>query len=235
MKKRFQDIQMSASYKPETRLSFRAEHSDESITVYVHDVIGDPAEGLDSRSLVPIIDQNHDRQLIFNINTPGGSVFDAISVYAATVLHGNVRADITGMAASAGTILASGANSIRIASSGVYWMHEAWTAFVMMGNARELESIVSEITPTLRMIDGEIADIISTRSGQDISKVAEMMAGVDGSDGTKFTGKEAVDLGFADELIPLQGPPEERHEPEQDIVKRTYLDMVVAHRRRAAA
>ena len=228
MKKRFQHIQMSAG-KAETRLAFHAEHSEDALTVYVHDVIGDSFEGLDSGSLVPIIDQNHDRELIFNINTPGGSVFDAIAVYTAAVLHGNVRSDITGMAGSAGTILASSAGNIRIATTGAYWVHQAWT--IAMGNAMEMEAIAKD----LRDIDADIADLLATRSGNSVDEIVELMIGGDGADGTRFNGREAVDLGFADELIPLKEKPEPENDPEQDIVKRSYLDMVVAHRKRAAA
>lgn len=227
MKKRFQDIQMSAC-KAATRLGFKLQESDEALTIYVHDVIGDFFEGLDSGSLVPEINKNLDRQIILNINSPGGSVFDAISIYSTLVEHGNVRADITGMAASAATILASSADNIRIATSGMFQIHRAWT--IAMGNAAEMESIGK----TLRAIDDEIADVLSTRSGTSIDEIVQMMDGGDGADGTTFMGREAVELGFADELIPLKEKPKPEDEPEQDIVKRTYLEMLVAHRRRVA-
>lgn len=229
MKKRFQDIKMSSRTKAETRLAFRLEdHSEDVLTIYVHDVIGDPFDALDSASLVPIIDKNRDRQIVLNINSPGGSVFDAISIYSALAEHGNVRADISGMAASAATIIASAADHIRIATSGVYWMHSAWT--IALGNATEME----DIAKALRSVDGEIADLLSTRSGTTVEEIANLMQGDNGADGTRFTGRETVDFGLADELIPLKEKPDPEEEQEQDIVKRSYLDMVVAHRRRAA-
>lgn len=227
MKKRFQDIQMSAC-KAATHLGFKLQESDDALTIFVHDVIGDPFDEMDSASLVPEIIANADRQIILNINSPGGSVFDAISIYSALVEHGNVRADITGMAASAATILASSADNIRIATSGMFQIHRAWT--IALGNAAEMEAIAK----TLRSIDSEIADLLSTRSGTSVEEIVQLMDGGDGADGTTFNGKEAVDLGFADELIPLKTKPTPENEPEQDIVKRSYIDMVVAHRRRAA-
>lgn len=229
MKKRFQEIKMSSRTKAETRLAFRLEeHADDVLTIYVHDVIGDPFDGMDSASLVPVIDKNRGRQIVLNINSPGGSVFDAISIYSSLAEHGNVRADISGMAASAATIIASAADNIRIATSGIYWIHQAWT--IALGNAAEME----DIAKALHSIDGEIADLLSTRSGTSSDEIANLMQGENGADGTRFTGKEAVAFGFADELIPLKGKPESEPEPEQDLVKRSYLDMVVAHRRRAA-
>ena len=227
MKKRFQDIKMSTC-KAATRLGFTMQESDEALTIFVHDVIGDFMDGLDSQSLVTQIAAASDRQIILNINSPGGSVFDAISIYTALAEHGDVRADITGMAASAATILASAADTIRIATAGTFMIHRAWT--IALGNASEMEALAK----TLRLIDREIADLLSARSGTSVEEIVQLMDGVDGADGTTFSGKEAVEHGFADELIPLKTKPTPENEPEQDTVKRSYIDMVVAHRRRAA-
>ena len=199
--------------------------------IFMHGIIGDDWEGMDSRTIVGAIREVPSNETIrLDINTPGGFVFDAVSIYTALVQHdGAVIADITGAAESSGTIVASAADTIRISAAGFYTVHEAWT--LALGNHREMTSMANR----LRNVDRQIAGILQTRSGLTQTEIADFMQG-DGPDGTTFTGAEAVEKGFADELIPLKGPPVERNSARKAPVglKRRALAAQMALRRRAA-
>lgn len=204
-------------------IPFRCQVTPEILTIYIHDVIGDPFEDLDSGSLVPIIHQSPGIPIHLDINSPGGFVFDAISVYNALIQHDSrVTADISGKAASAATILASAADHVRIATSAEYMVHSAWT--IAMGNAANFEGLAKD----LRAVDREIADLLATRSGMEVTEVADLMIGGDGQDGTSFMGREAVEKGFADEVIPLKTKP--KTDAVED-VKLRYAQAIVAQRK----
>ncbi len=186
---------VKSSIKP--NLAFNATKSDDELLVLVHGVIGDDIDALDSASLVSEISGFSGSRIRLDINTPGGSVFDAMSVYNALVqTRADVIADVTGTAYSAGTIIASAADTIRI-SAGAQWMiHRAWA--MAMGNAPAMH----EAAEMLERADEQIAALLAERSGNTFESIVSWMSGA--IDGTTFTGEEAVSRGFADELIPLK-------------------------------
>lgn len=198
---------VKASIKP--NLAFNATRQDDELLLMVHGVIGDDIDSLDSASVVSTITAYDGDRIRLDINTPGGSVFDAMSVYNALVMsRADVIADVTGTAFSAGTIVASAGDTIRI-SAGAQWMvHRAWA--MAIGNAPEMR----EAAEMLERADDQIAALLAERSGNSFEAIAGWMSG--SIDGTTFTGSEAVERGFADELLPMKGrgnvatPPNQR-------------------------
>ncbi len=176
--------------------------ADETI-IDIQDVIGDDWAELSSASLVPKI-RDIDTPIRLSIDTPGGSVFDAVAIYQALVQHPHkVTADIMGMAASAGTIITSSADHIRIAQAGTFMLHRAWS--VVPGNSAELRAAAD----LLDKVDRELDDVLSKRTGVSVDEIRELSIGDDGSDGTWLTGTEAVERGFADELLPTKSKPKQ--------------------------
>lgn len=130
--------------------------------------------------------------VVLKINSPGGDVFDGIAMYNDLVSHkGNVRVEITGMAASIASIIAMGGKQIAIAPNAMMMIHNAWT--IAMGNADDFE----EQAAVLNKIDGVLALTYATQKGTPgIRTIKQMM-----SDESWFNGKEAVENGFATELL----------------------------------
>lgn len=198
------------------RLGFTVHLESEELVIDVQDIIGDPWAGLDSASLVPIIRSAKGRPIAMMLDTPGGNVFDAVAVYSTLVEHdAPVRADIIGQAASAGTILASAADRIRIAPAGEFMIHNSWMGMVVMGNATELRAAINDVNAManrLEGIDHELNVMLSDRSGIPLVEIKALVDGLEGSDGTYFTGQEAVDRGFADELLPTKQKPQPKEQ-----------------------
>jgi ATP-dependent protease ClpP protease subunit len=130
--------------------------------------------------------------IVLKINSPGGSVFDGIAIYNDLKAHkGNVRVEITGIAASIASIIAMAGDEIAIAENAMMMIHNAWT--IAVGNAEDL----TDQAAILSKIDGQLAATYAAQKGTPgIRAIKEMMANE-----TWFTGKEAKDQGFATEFL----------------------------------
>ncbi len=129
--------------------------------------------------------------IVLRINSPGGMVTDGIAIYNDLVSHkGNVRVEITGLAASIATIIAMAGDQIAIAQNAFFMIHNAWG--LVVGNRHEMAS-VSEV---LGKIDDSMARTYAAKSGGGIRAIKQMM-----DDETWMTGKEAKEAGFATEFL----------------------------------
>ncbi len=214
MKNRFQSVslsQLKVACEGMPGMGFAVHNEADEMVIHVMGIVGDYFDGLDSATLVPEIRAAKGRPITMILDTPGGNVFDAVAIYSTLVQHdAPVRADIVGQAASAGTILTASADNIRIAPAGEYILHSAWSGAMLMGNARELEEQVKGVAvliERLKKVDVELDQVIALRSGLTLEEVQELSIGPEGADGTTFTGTEAVEKGFADELLPRKEKP----------------------------
>ncbi|MEG0451114.1 MAG: Clp protease ClpP, partial [Lysinibacillus sp.] len=83
---------------------------------------------------------NHDKELIVNINSPGGSVYAASEIYAhIKKFPGDSVAEITGVCASAASMPALATKRTVIAPVGAVMIHNA--SVVAQGDYREMESM----------------------------------------------------------------------------------------------
>jgi len=130
--------------------------------------------------------------IVLKINSPGGDVFDGIAMYNDLQAHkGNVRVEINGIAASIASIIAMAGNQIAIGANAMMMIHNSWT--IAMGNADDFE----EQAVVLGKIDGALALTYAAQKGTPgIRTIKQMMA-----DETWFSGKEAVENGFATEIL----------------------------------
>lgn len=125
------------------------------------------------------------------INSPGGSVTDGIAIYNDLLAHkGNVRVEITGVAASIASIIAMAGKEIAIADNAFLMIHNAWT--VAIGNKEDFADLVT----VLGKIDDSMARTYASRTGTGVRTIKQMM-----DDETWMTGKEAKEAGFATEIL----------------------------------
>lgn len=198
------DREVVAAAGCDGRLGFQVTDQDDEVIIDVLGVVGDPWDGLTAATLVPEISKAQGRPLTVRLNSPGGSVFDAVAV--ATMLqehNAEVRADILGEAASAATIISSAADKVRIAPAGEFMIHRASVGLLAFGNEETLGDVVKDLEQMrdrLRSVDSELVEIYAERTGKPAEEMRDLLVGPAG-DGTYFTGREAVEAGFADELI----------------------------------
>lgn len=127
-------------------------------------------------------------QLILNLNSPGGDVFDGIAMYNDLADHpAEVTVRIQGLAASAASLIAMAGDKIEIADGAFLMIHNAWGLSV--GNKNRMR----EVADLLDEIDDALAGIYVEKTGLKKADIAQMM-----DDETWFNAEDAVTQGFAD-------------------------------------
>lgn len=121
------------------------------------------------------------------INSPGGDVFDGLTIYHALVGHkGDKNVEIHGLAASMASVIAMAGTNIKIGEGGMFMVHDPLCS--MYGNAEALRKEAG----ILDQIRDSIVNIYHRVTNLDKEELKTMMA-----DETWLTADEAVAKGFA--------------------------------------
>jgi ATP-dependent protease ClpP protease subunit len=131
------------------------------------------------------------RTIDLRIDSMGGSVFDARTIYTLLVQHrAKIAVSIDGLAASAASFIAMAGDSIAISEGGFVMIHEA--RGIVRGTAADME----QSAKLLRQINSTIVDTYAARTGASKTQLNAWMVAE-----TWFTGPDAVKNGFADSLM----------------------------------
>lgn len=171
--------------KPEFRIS---NASDGATEIFLYDTIGS-WYGIQSQDVVSAL-HGAKGAVTMHINSPGGDVFEARAIATAINQHGNVTAQIDGVAASAASYIALAAKQVNMADGAFLMIHRGWT--VAAGNAVDLAQTVD----LLNKVDQSIANDYMKKTGKPRD---EIMALMDAE--TWFTAQEAKAAGFIDSII----------------------------------
>ena len=136
--------------------------------------------------------QNANHQPVtVEIASNGGDVFAGSEIYSLLKGYDNdVMVNIVGLAASAASVIAMAGDTVKIAPTAQIMIHKAWTD--SQGNADDLEHQAN----VLGTIDQSIASAYEKKTGMNQDELLQMM-----SNETWLTAKDAVDKGFADEIM----------------------------------
>ena len=131
-----------------------------------------------------------DKPILIKLNSPGGDVFEGIEIYNYLKGHEqNVTVEITGVAASAASIIAMGADKIIMNTGTTIMIHEAST--FAFGNKTDIQKTLN----ALETIDDSLVAIYAERTGIETDEIKDLLNAE-----TWFTAEEAVNKGFADEV-----------------------------------
>ncbi len=133
------------------------------------------------------------QSLTLNIDSPGGSVEDGFTIFDAIKSLGvPVTAHITGTAASMASVIMLSASKIKIAEHGRVMIHRVTGGAA--GNADDMAAAAAVI----KQFEDRIVAVYVERTRKDEAEIRDLMKA---EMGTWFFGQEAIDAGFADELI----------------------------------
>lgn len=131
-------------------------------------------------------------QLVINLSSGGGEVTAASEIYTALrQMNTTVSINITGMAASAASIIAMAGDTVNISPTAQMMIHQASLRDVS-GNKDNLTHLSNILDKT----DQSIVQAYVDRTGLPVDKIVKMMA-----DETFLTAQEAVEYGFADQIM----------------------------------
>ncbi len=169
----------------------RANKSDE-VDVFIYDEIG--FWGVQASDFVAELKEIDTKTINLRVNSPGGSVFDGLAIYQAFASHpAKIIAYVDGWAASIASVIIMAADTIKVGEAAQVMIHKPWS--FAMGSADDMRKEAD----VLDSIQEAIIDVYVARTGGDRDSITSQV-----NDETWFRGQEAVDAGFADEVIPLK-------------------------------
>jgi ATP-dependent Clp protease protease subunit len=137
------------------------------------------------------------KELHVRINSPGGSVFEGITIHNRLKQHKSKKfVYIDGLAASIASIIALAGDEIIIGDGAMYMIHLPWS--VAMGDRKEMESMADLLVG----IEEQMIGIYSKATGLDRHEIKKMM-----EDETWMDADAAIEKGFvhkkAEDSLPI--------------------------------
>lgn len=142
------------------------------------------------------------KPLTLKMNSPGGDLYAGAEIYTRLMEYpGQVTIDIISVSASAASVAAMASakpgNRCRISPLGMMVIHNVQTK--AEGDYREMESAAQH----LRQANSTIITAYQKKTGMEEAKLQEML-----DKETWLTAREAVEMGFADEVMLEEGQPQ---------------------------
>ncbi len=130
-------------------------------------------------------------QINLDINSPGGDVFEALTIFNYLKRHqANVTVTVGGVAASAASLIAMAGDTIIMPNNTMMMIHNPWT--FAMGNSDELR----EQADLLDKIGSSLFSTYQSRTGMDEEALKAMLA-----TDTWLTADECLANGFCDQVV----------------------------------
>ncbi|MDQ7775267.1 MAG: Clp protease ClpP [Paracoccus aminovorans] len=133
-------------WQPELRAKAEAAGADSGpFVIDVMDVIGESWDGygITGRRVGALLRSAGDRDVVVNINSPGGDVFEGLAIYNMLRGHkGDVTVRIVGLAASAASVIAMAGDKIEIARAGFLMIHNTWVFAI--GDRHDLSTVAGQ-------------------------------------------------------------------------------------------
>lgn len=164
--------------------------ADQSADISIFDEIG--FFGVSAKQFIGDLKAIDAKTIKLAINSPGGSVFDALAMYNALRQHpANVEVTVLGVAASAASLVAMAGDTIVMPENAFMMIHNPLN--FAYGNADELR----EMADVLDKIGASLVATYANRTGLPEDEIKALLDAE-----TWLNAEEAVLKGFADELQP---------------------------------
>ena len=168
--------------------SYRIENKADESTVYIYDEIS--WFGVDANAFVKDFDAITSKTIHLRVNSPGGSIFDGLSIFNTINRHkSKVIAHVDGLAASIASVIVLAADEVLMAKNAFFMIHEAWS--MVIGTAEDMR----QEADLLEKVSGSIVQAYVDKSGKKESEILDFMA-----EETWFTADEALKGGFIDAI-----------------------------------
>jgi len=157
--------------------------------VLIYDEIG--AYGVTAKGFLAELGALPDDAVIdLRLNSPGGSVFDAVAIYNALKRHlGEITVWIDGIAASAASYIAMAGDIIVMPENAFLMIHDP--SGLVMGTAEDMRSTAE----ALDKVKDSLIQGYAAKSGKSDDEIATLMAAE-----TWLDAKDALELGFIDRI-----------------------------------
>lgn len=131
------------------------------------------------------------KEIQLRVNSPGGSVFDGMSIYELIKSEKNkgrkVVAYVDGLAASIASVIIMAADEIIVGDGSMVMIHKPLTG--VYGNSAEMERMIN----ILDQIENQMVSIYAKKTGLSRAEISNLLA-----EETWMTSDEALSKGFVD-------------------------------------
>lgn len=129
----------------------------------------------------------------FEISSLGGDLAPAILIHDLIKAYpGKTIARITGLTASAGTVIAEACDEVVMTDNSLFLIHNGWGT--VTGNVYDFQKAIGDFTKT----DAIMVKIYREKTGMNDSKITELMQASDW-----LSPSEALEYGFIDRIVPV--------------------------------
>jgi len=129
-------------------------------------------------------------QIDLHINSPGGLVFDGITIFNLLKQHpANVTTYIDGLAASIASVIALAGDRVIMAENALFMIHKA--SGMVYGNSDDMRDFAEK----LDKVNSSIATTYISKTKKDEKEIDNLMSAE-----TWLTADEALEMGFVDEV-----------------------------------
>lgn len=137
-------------------------------------------------------------KLTVRIHSAGGNAYDAITIHnRLKELSAEITVIVDGIAMSGGSLIMCAANRVKVNPASLVMIHKCWSFVWDAMNADELRKMAESNDA----VDRAQAAIYHAKTGMSEADLLTLMGNE-----TYMTGREAVEKGFADELIDGEAP-----------------------------
>lgn len=158
--------------------------------ISIYDEIG--AWGVTAKQFLAEFNAIESNDVDLEINSPGGSVFDALAMFNGMKLSGkNITVRVMGIAASAASYIAMVGNKIIMPDNTFMMVHNPLNG--LYGNADDFR----EMADILDKVGNSLTSTYVARTGKSVEEVAALLKAE-----TYLTAAECLALGFCDEVTP---------------------------------
>ena len=165
----------------------------EKAEIWIYDYIGEDfwtGGGITSKKFQKELSEIKAKQIDLHINSPGGVVFDGITIYNLLKQHpAQITTYIDGLAASIASVIALAGEKVVMAENALYMIHSP--TGMAIGPAKTLR----ETADVLDKIESTLTGTYVSKSGKKEEEIKAMLEAE-----TWMTAAEAKEAGFVDEI-----------------------------------
>lgn len=170
--------------------------SAESADIFIYGEIASEKlfdEDTTAKSFVDDLKSFGGADVTIHLNSGGGDCFAALAIYNTLKNYsGAVNISIEGLCASAATIIACGGSKITIAANSLMMIHNPSVG--LAGYFDEID--IGKVQNSLSAVKSTLIQTYQARTGKTESELAKLL-----NNETWYTAQEAVENGFADEVL----------------------------------
>jgi ATP-dependent Clp endopeptidase proteolytic subunit ClpP len=172
---------------------YKIENKADKAEIWIYEEIGEDfwtGDGITAKKFQKELAEIKASQIDLHINSPGGLVFDGITIYNLLKQHpANVTTYIDGLAASIASVIALAGDRVVMAENALFMIHKA--SGMVMGTSDDMRDFAEK----LDKVNGSIATTYTSKTKKDEKEINDLMAAE-----TWMTADEALEMGFIDEI-----------------------------------